>query len=63
MKIKLYRCTIRHTEHLREGPPIVTYDVRRWGSVLFVPGRDQEIVKIEEKEIEVSETCLRRKKV
>lgn len=63
-KIKLYRFTVRHTEYLPPhlGPDVVTYYQTRWDSVHLVPSENKEIVKIEEKEIEVSDHCLRRKK-
>ena len=65
MKVKLYRCTVKHTEHLPPhlgDEPIISYWQNRWSDALLVPGLDCEIVKIEEKEIEVADKCLRRKK-
>ncbi len=62
-KIKLYRFTIKHTEYLPEHlkPDIITYHQTEWDSVTLIPGIDREIVKIEEKEIEIADNCLRRK--
>lgn len=65
IKIKLYRFTVKHTEHLppKFGPdPIISYLQTDWGDCPnFIPGSDSELVKVEEKEIEVEESCLRRK--
>lgn len=64
-KITLIRYTIKHTEPMPEhlGPDVVTYRQTNWSSVQLIPKKDyEEIVKIEKKEVEVSNTCLRRKK-
>ena len=55
-KIKLYRFTIKHTEPLPEGE-VVSYHQTDWSSLnTLIPYRSyQEIVKTEEKEIEIDE--------
>jgi hypothetical protein len=63
-KIKLYRCTVKHSEHVSPkygNEPIVSYRQTAWSDALTVPGLDCEIVHIEEKVIDVAEKCLRRK--
>ena len=64
MKIKMYRHTIKTIEWLPGGTDkLEFYDQGNWTSVWGrVPRKDQEIVLTEEKEIEVSNSCLRRKK-
>jgi len=54
MKIKLYRHTIRHREHLPDGTYIDFYDQENWSSIVNrIPGKDKVIVKVEEKTVEV----------
>lgn len=61
-RIKFFRYTLKHTEYLPEhlGPAIVTYRQTGWHSVQLIPKKDEEIVKIETKVVEVSDICLRR---
>lgn len=65
MKVKLYRFTVKHTEHLPSEykmETITSYRQTSWGDCpSYIPGKNCELVKIEEKEIEVSEKCLRRR--
>jgi hypothetical protein len=62
IRITLFRYTLKHTEHLPEriGGVCETYTQTNWDSVQLIPKKGVEIVKIEEKVVEVSDKCLRR---
>jgi len=65
--IKMYRHTVRITEHLPPhlgDKPLVFYQQGDWSSVKsYIPGTDKAVVLIEEKEIEIDpEKFDRRKK-
>lgn len=66
MEIKMYRHTVKHTEHIPPhlgDKPIISYYQTKWSDCpSFIPGKDSEIVKLEEKVVEVAESCIRRKK-
>jgi len=59
----MYRHTIKTLEYLPDGSHLEFFTQERWTSVFGrIPGPDKELVLIEEKEIEVAESCIRRKK-
>jgi len=65
MKVKMYRHTLKCTEHLPKGMggPLFFYRQGDWTSTKgLIPPRDKELVLIEEKEIEVADSCIRRRK-
>lgn len=65
MKIKLYRFTVRQTEPVPSslgGKPIVFYFQTSWGDCPnYAPTSNRELVLVEEKEVEVSDECLKKK--
>ena len=58
--IKMYRYIVRSTEYLPGGDELNYYTETKWSSVTLVTDKDKAIVKIETKEVEVADSCLRR---